>query len=223
MARSLKPSDLLDEAAGKADLQLAIPSICLMEATATIKGRVHEWLELRRRLVAEMVQLERNRTSRGGRTTARPISTKLSLTTRDYIDAIMADFQAVVRRVQATVTLIPLTKPSLKRGFSSIIVEAKHQDLILPDNLILHCVLDHARRQPAASKAFLSGNSLGVLPAGGPGGPQGRGDRQILLRGEKCPGLVSIPARSLTILQERDESARDQECGCDRSRGLRTL
>jgi hypothetical protein len=39
-------------------------------------------------------------------------------------------------------------------------VEAKHKNLILPDNLILHCILDHSRRQPAASKAFLSGNSL---------------------------------------------------------------
>ena len=41
----------------------------------------------------------------------------------------------------------------MKLGFSSIIVESKQKDLILPDNLIIHCILDHARRHPAASKA----------------------------------------------------------------------
>jgi PIN domain len=151
--------DLLEEAAGKSDLQLAIPSICFMEATATIKGRVNEWVELRRRLVSEVTQLQRNRTSAVAERlldlfiAARP-------TIDDYIETIMSDFRNIVRRVQSTASLIPLTKPSLRRGFTSIIVEAKHKNLILPDNLILHCILDHSRRQPAASKAFLSGNSL---------------------------------------------------------------
>ena len=76
----------------------------------------------------------------------------------------MADFQAVVRRVQATVTMIPLTKPSLKRGFSSIIVEAKHQDLILPDNLILHCILDHATEVPECFEGFPQRQQPRVLP-----------------------------------------------------------
>ena len=151
--------DLLDEAAGKSDLQLAIPSICFMEATATIKGRVHEWVELRRRLVSEVTQLQRNRTSAVAERlldlfiAARP-------TIDDYTETVMSDFRGIVRRVQSTASLIPLTKPSLRRGFSSIIVEAKLKNLILPDNLILHCILDHSRRQPGLRKAFLSGNSL---------------------------------------------------------------
>jgi hypothetical protein len=151
--------DLLDEAARKAELQLAIPSICLMEATATIKGRVHEWVELRRRIDAEMTQLERNRTS----LVARQLFDRLSearAASREYTERIMADFRGVVRRVGSSARMIHLTKSSLGRGFSSIIVEAKLQDLILPDNLILHCILNDARRHPTGSKAFLSGNSL---------------------------------------------------------------
>jgi hypothetical protein len=152
-------ADLLDEAARKADLQLAIPSICLMEATATIKARVLEGVELRRRLEIEMTQLRRNRTSAVAKRLLDRLS-EASPASEKYTDGIMADFQEVVRQIRSTATMIPLTKPSLKRGFSSIIVEAKHQKLILPDNLILHCILDHARRHPTASRAFLSGNSL---------------------------------------------------------------
>jgi hypothetical protein len=152
-------ADLLDEAARKPDLQLAIPSICLMEATVTMTSRVHEYVELRRRLQDELTQLKRNLKSAA----AQQLLDRLDvagLACGDYIDAIVVDFQDVVRRVRSTARMIPLAKSSLKSGFSSIIVEAKQKDLILPDNLIIHCILDHARKNPAASKAFLSGNRL---------------------------------------------------------------
>jgi hypothetical protein len=151
-------ADFLDEAARKPDLQLAIPSICLMEATATMTSRVHEYVELRRRLLDELTQLKRNLTSFA----ARQLMDRLDdaqLACSGHIDGMIADFRDVVRRVQSIARMIPLTKSSMKRGFSSILVESKQKDLILPDNLIIHCILDHAQRQPAALKAFLSGNS----------------------------------------------------------------
>jgi hypothetical protein len=152
-------ADLFDEAARKPDLQLAIPSICLMEATATMASRVHGYVELRGRLVREVTQLERNRTSAAAKQLLAPLD-GARLACGGYIDGLMADFQGVVRMVRSTARMIPLAKSSLKSGFSSIIVEAKQKGLILPDNLIIYCILNDARRHPAASKAFLRGNRL---------------------------------------------------------------
>jgi PIN domain len=152
-------ADLLDEAVRRPDLHLAIPSICLMEATATITSRVHEYVELRRRLLDEVTQLKRNLRSPA----AKQLMDRLEdarLACNLHIDGIMADFRDVVRRIRSTARIVPLTKSGMKQAFSSIIVEAKQKDLILPDNLIIHCILRDARRHPAASKAFLSGNRL---------------------------------------------------------------
>ncbi len=149
---------LLAEADRKGGLQLAIPSICFMEAAATIKSRVLEWEGLRQRFVAEMTQLERNQTSE----VAVRLLDRLDgarLVSREYIEGIMSDVRTVIRRVGSVARMIPMTKTTLRKGFSSIIVEAKHRDLILPDNLIIHCILSDARGHRGASKAFLSGNS----------------------------------------------------------------
>jgi hypothetical protein len=152
-------ANLLGEAARRTDLQLAIPSICLMEATATINSRVHDCVELRRRLQDESTQLKRNLTSAAARQLLKHLE-DAQVACDGYIEDIMADFQDVIRKIGSTARMIPLVKSSLKGAFSSIVVEAKQKDLILPDNLIIHCILDHARKNPAASKAFLSGNRL---------------------------------------------------------------
>jgi hypothetical protein len=152
-------ADLLGEATRKTDLQIAIPSICLMEATATINSRVHDCVELRRRLQDESTQLKRNLTSAGAKRLLNHLD-DAQFACDGYIDGIMGDFQDVVGKVRSTARLIPLTKSSLRQAFDSVIVEAKQKGLILPDNLIIHCILNDARRHPAASKAFLSGNRL---------------------------------------------------------------
>jgi PIN domain len=149
---------LLDEAAGGAALRLVIPSICFMEATATIGTRIHERMALDRMLDSEKKQLERNQASLVAAQLLDQLD-KASLTNGDYMERIKADFQDIVRRVRSIAQIIPITKATLKRGFASIIVEAKYKDLILPDNLIIHCILDHAQRRRADAKALLSGNS----------------------------------------------------------------
>jgi hypothetical protein len=123
-------------------------------------SRVHEYAELRRSLQDESTQLKRNLTSAAANQLLNHLE-DARLACGGYTDGIMADFQDVVRRIRSTGRMIPLRKSSLTTAFSSLIVEAKQKDLVLPDNLIIHCILDHARTHPAASKALLSGNRLG--------------------------------------------------------------
>jgi PIN domain-containing protein len=156
--QDLSAGDLLVEAARSDALRLAIPSICFMEATSTVGARIHERMTLNRTLDSERKQLVRNQVS--------PLAGQLldllgktSVTNGEYADRIKSDFQDVVDKVRSLATIIPLTKTALKGGFARIIVEAKHKDLILPDNLIIHCILDHAQRRRADAKALLSGNS----------------------------------------------------------------
>lgn len=150
---------LLEEAEGKKGLQLAIPTICFMEATANMRSRVKDWRALHDRFVRERDQLERNKTSDASRRLIDPFNT-VSVQSLIYIDRLKFDFREAVRRVGSIATLIPMSRAILRKGFATILVEEKgHPNLILPDNLILHCVLAHAKNQPATPKAFLSGNN----------------------------------------------------------------
>ena len=91
---------LLDEASREPGLQVAIPSICLMEATATMTSRVHDYAELRRRLLDEQTQLKRNRTSAAAKQLLNRLQ-DAQVACDLHIDGIMADFQDVVRRVRS--------------------------------------------------------------------------------------------------------------------------
>jgi hypothetical protein len=112
--QDLAAGALLDEVARNTDLRLAIPSICFMEATATIGGRIHEREAFRLRLNAEMTQLRRNLDS--------PLAAqfldqlgKASVTSDGYGQRIKTDFRDVVRRVRSIAQIIPLTKATPKR------------------------------------------------------------------------------------------------------------
>lgn len=151
---------LLQEAEAKKGLQLAIPTICFMEATANVRGRVKEWMTHHERFVRERDQLERNRSSEVSRRLVEPFN-DASILCLEYINSLVSDFRQAVHRVGSIATLIPMSKETIGDSFASILVpDRRHPDLILPDNLILHCILNHAKKHAGTVKAFLSGNSL---------------------------------------------------------------
>ena len=139
-------------------LELAIPTICFMEAAATIRARVKDWKALYERLVRERKELERNAVSESSRRLLDPFL-EASVVSLIYIDGLTMDFRQAVRRLGSIATLIPMSREAIGHGFSDLLVpDRRYPDLVLPDNLILHCILDHAKNHPGTAKAFLSGN-----------------------------------------------------------------
>lgn len=131
-----------------------------MEATATIRARVKEWKALYERLMRERKELERNAVSESSRRLLDPFL-EASVVSLIYIDGLTVDFRQAARRVASNATLIPMSREAIGDGFSDLLVpDRRHPDLVLPDNLILHCILDHAKKHAGTAKAFLSGNSL---------------------------------------------------------------
>jgi hypothetical protein len=149
---------VLDEAARDPSLQLVIPGVCFMEALSAFKEIIHERANLKLKIDREIRELERNKTS--------PIAKQLleqlnqsTITYLDYTKDLKLDFQSTIRRVGRITRMIALTKVNLRKGFAGILVDSKHDYLILPDNLIVQCILEDARRHPVKTKAFFSGNS----------------------------------------------------------------
>jgi hypothetical protein len=131
--------------------RLAIPSPCFFEARAWMEGEIKRRKEFERLLSGQITRLERDLTSNHARALqshieqARIESNRLLLQTNDRLFHITGELANIAE-------LIELNSEILNRSRLEIVIEE------LTDNLILHCILDHARRNTSSDKAFLSGN-----------------------------------------------------------------
>ena len=131
--------------------RLVLPQVCFMEAFSVLNEMHRSRNQFRNQLDQQISEMRRDSTSEHARELlslleqARIVSDKL-------IEDIDTRLFNTVRRLSRDAELIGLTREILEEQRKTILVEDP------TDNLILHCILAHAREHPSEDKTFLSGD-----------------------------------------------------------------
>jgi predicted nucleic acid-binding protein len=133
-------------------VQIAIPSICCLEALAALQQDKKSRKRFEQELIVQINETARNLTSPH----AQALNLHLSQA-REQNENLMDDtelglFQAF-RQIASKADLIALTTGILQESLDRVLIEDP------TDNLILHCILGHAGLHPTEVKVFLSSNT----------------------------------------------------------------
>jgi hypothetical protein len=151
MGQDLRADDLLSAPA--AQIQLAMPSVCLMEAISAFDWKRIERNRLKEELDKQLVQVERSKgVAAAQQLTAQLIEAK---TTNDRFlsDLLQRLDDYLVRVAQQTVLLPPTT--DIVQHMTELVRDA---ELDRDDAFILASILAHVPGSTVTKKAFLTGN-----------------------------------------------------------------
>lgn len=150
MGREARGDDLLT--AASASVRVAIPAGCYMESFSAFEDEQKRRNRFRDELDRQIGQLRRDTTSANAGTLLRKLEES-----RIANDQLLNDIQArlfrFVDRAAGILEPIPETFAIIKNAATAMPIADP------TDNLILHAILDHAGRFPAASKAILTDNT----------------------------------------------------------------
>jgi hypothetical protein len=133
-------------------VRLAMPSICCMEALSALENEQQSRRRFENELNLQIAQLRRNATSSHAQSLlfyleqSRQENEELNRDIKEQL------FQAL-NQISLKAEIIGLTAESLQQSLNTAWFDKDHTD-----NLILSCILNHARLYPTESKVFLSGN-----------------------------------------------------------------
>lgn len=134
-------------------VKIAIPSICCMEALSVLEDEQKRRNRFTGELENQISQLKRDLTSPSAKSLLFHLEESLTDNKRLLNDIQLRLFQAL-ENVATKAEMITLNAAMLQENLNNpLILEDP------TDNLILHCILNHARSQVTEVKAFLSGNS----------------------------------------------------------------
>ena len=152
IAAGREPLSVAIASGGSPGISVLMPSTCVFEAYGWMEGENKRRNDLNRRMQEQIGELARDLTSphaaalRSSLENGRVANKSLLLD----VNQRLADAVDELQRRAVLINLDPATIAASRR--TPYIEE-------LTDNLILHCVLDHARTNPAKAKAFLSENA----------------------------------------------------------------
>ena len=150
MGREARGDDLL--AAVSASVRVAIPSGCYMESFSAFEDEQKRRNWFRAELDKQIVQLRRDTTSANAGSLLRRLEES-----RTANDQLLNDVQArlfqIVDRAAGILEPIPETPAIIHSAVTAMLIPDP------TDNLILHSILDHARRFPGAAKVLLTDNT----------------------------------------------------------------
>jgi hypothetical protein len=149
MGRDPEANDLL--ANTPTGVRLTLPQVCCMEALSALDEKKRHRKGLTNTLESQVAQLERDLTSSHAKTLQSLLEQSIDENERLIADITIRLFQAFAQLAQSA-ELIDLSPAGLTRSLNEVFIPD------LTDNLILHCVLEHANANPADTKVFLSGN-----------------------------------------------------------------
>jgi tRNA(Met) C34 N-acetyltransferase TmcA len=133
-------------------VQLTIPSICYMECFSALEDEVKRHNYFKQQLDNQISEANRDLTSQH----ARSLFFNLGQSRTDYerrLDDINLRLRQSMEQLSQNGEMIALTANIIQESLNATIIV---QDPT--DNLILHCILNHARLHSAETKVFLSGN-----------------------------------------------------------------
>lgn len=131
--------------------QLVLPQVCFMEAFSVLNEMHKSRNRFRNQLEQQISERRRDSTSEHARELV-----SLLEQSKIAIDKLIEDIDArlfdTVGRLCRDAVFIEVNQEILERQLESVLVEDP------TDNLILHCILAHAREHPLENKAFLTGD-----------------------------------------------------------------
>jgi hypothetical protein len=133
------------------EVQLAMPQVCFLEALAVLQEESRQRKSFTNLLDRQILQLSRDITS----THAAALRTSLDVARVENTKVLEEIYQRLLDSIDligASGELIELTSEVLRVTRNVVLIEDA------TDNLILHCILEHARARPNVVKAFMSNN-----------------------------------------------------------------
>lgn len=146
--------------------RLVLPQVCFMEAFSVLNGMHRSRNQFRNQLDQQIGEIRRDSTSAHARKLLSLLE-QARIASDKLLEDIDTRLFSTVGRLSRDAELIGLTGEILEEQRKTILIKEP------TDNLILHCILAHAREHPAEDKAFLTGdkdfhdpkvqNELGVV------------------------------------------------------------
>lgn len=138
--------------AGMADFRMVIPSVCFFEALAWWEGETVRRTQLGRTFSEQAAQLQRDVVSAQAHS-LRVTLEEARVKNRNLLQSIESRLFAAVDEVSKSAEFIALDAEILARSRQTPLIGE------IRDNLILHCILAHAKGAGGGPKVFLSGNT----------------------------------------------------------------
>jgi predicted nucleic acid-binding protein len=132
-------------------LRLAIPQVCFMEALAVSQRVEKQKSRLTNRLEREIAQVRRDLTSPNARDLL-PLLERANIANQELIKDVSTRLFDAIHLLGQTAELITISGAILDASQESVHIADN------ADNLILHCILSHARSDPQTTKIFLTEN-----------------------------------------------------------------
>ncbi len=133
-------------------VQLVIPSVCYMEALSALEDELKRQNSFKEQLSRQVSETKRDVTSEYA--TSLSFHLEESLVYYRYrIDEIKFSLREAISLMSRNAEMIALNPEIIEASLNATLIEKDPTD-----NLILHCILSHARSHSTETKVFLSGN-----------------------------------------------------------------
>ena len=134
-------------------LDIAIPSICCMEALSALEDEQKRRNRLDNEINLQISQLERDKTSLYAQSLLANLQESI-IANKRLSNEIQARLFTAFDRIATKAEIIELTADVLKESINANFITREPTD-----NLIFHCIIAHSRWHPTNIKVFLSGNA----------------------------------------------------------------
>jgi hypothetical protein len=133
-------------------VQLVIPSICYMESLSALEDEVKRQNYFKEQLSRQISETKRDVTSEQVASLSFHLEESL-IYYRNRIGEIKFRLREAIYMLSQKAEMIVLNTEIIEASLNTTIIGKDPTD-----NLILHCILSHARLRPTETKVFLSGN-----------------------------------------------------------------
>ena len=133
-------------------VQLVIPSICYMESLSALEDELKRQNYFKEQLSRQISETKRDVTSEQVASLSFHLEESF-IYYRNRIDEIKFRLREAIYMLSRNAEMIVLNTEIIEASLNTTIIGKDPTD-----NLILHCILSHARLRPTETKVFLSGN-----------------------------------------------------------------
>lgn len=134
-------------------VSIAIPSICCMESLSALEDEIKRRNRFFSEMEKQISQLKRDRTSPSAQSLVFHLEEALN-ENEELINDINTRLFAALELLTTKIEIVQLTPEILRESLNLTLIEQDQTD-----NLILHCILNHAHLHPNEVKVFLSNNT----------------------------------------------------------------
>ena len=137
-------------------VRIVIPSICYLEALVAFEEDRQRREGFRKTLDQQLNEARRDKTAQDSEALISALDDSL-VRYGDLLNDVEARFQIAIQAMSLQFEMVHLTSQSLVSGLNERLLPGEKQRR---DNLVLHCILHHARQHPNERKVLLTNDAL---------------------------------------------------------------